>query len=67
MLRRRETLYGRQSLAEEPEGDVVGSTQLYEADGQIRYIPMPTPDPKGTIFPPSLPTYLPLAQRTTGC
>ena len=56
MLRRRNTLYGRQVLAEEPEGDVVGSTQLYEAGGQIRYIPMPTPDPKGTI--PCLPTCL---------
>jgi hypothetical protein len=26
---------------------VVGSTELYQDDGQIRYIPMPTPDPKG--------------------
>ena len=33
-------------------GDVVGSTQLYEAGGQIRFIPMPTPDPKGTTSPP---------------
>ena len=52
MLRRRNTLYGRQALTDDSAGDVVGSTQLYEAGGQIRFIPMPTPDPKGTTSPP---------------
>ena len=56
MLRRRNTLYGHQALPDDTTGDVVGSTQLYEADGQIRFIPMPTPDPKGTTshFPLSV-------------
>jgi hypothetical protein len=31
---------------ESPDALVVGTTQLFEG-GQIRYIPMPTPDPKG--------------------
>ncbi|RYP85954.1 hypothetical protein DL770_004967 [Monosporascus sp. CRB-9-2] len=47
--RRRNTIYGREALTESVEDLVVGTTQLYEADGQIRYIPMPTPDPKGTL------------------
>jgi hypothetical protein len=28
---------------------VVGTTNLYQ-NGEIRYVPMPTPDPKGTYL-----------------
>lgn len=31
---------------ESPDAQVVGTTQLFEG-GVIRYVPMPTPDPKG--------------------
>lgn len=35
----------------EAPAQVVGTTNLYE-NGQLNYIPMPTPDPKG-MSPPS--------------
>jgi len=34
----------------EGPAQVVGTTNLYE-NGQLNYIPMPTPDPKGKSFP----------------
>lgn len=44
----RNAVYGREPLTDSTEDLVVGSTQLYEANGQMRYVPMPTADPKGT-------------------
>jgi hypothetical protein len=37
---------GTVTTVEGPKSLVVGTTQLFE-NGRIRYIPMPTPDPKG--------------------
>lgn len=37
---------------ESPDALVVGTTQLFEG-GQIRYIPMPTPDPKDPLNLPN--------------
>lgn len=39
-----ETRNGDVALVE----NVMGSTTLYGENGQMRFVPMPTPDPKGT-------------------
>jgi hypothetical protein len=38
----------------EPSAQVVGTTNLYE-NGELNYIPMPTPDPKGELHRTSIP------------
>lgn len=48
--RLRNTMYGREALTDSTEDLVVGSTKLYEANGQMRHVPMPTPDPKGIYY-----------------
>ncbi|KAI1246119.1 hypothetical protein MGN70_013016 [Eutypa lata] len=47
--RLRNAVYGREPLTDSTEDLVVGSTQLYEANGQMRYVPMPTADPKDPL------------------
>ncbi|KAI0125168.1 major facilitator superfamily domain-containing protein [Xylariales sp. AK1849] len=43
-----------------PDAQAVGSTQLFE-NGQIRYIPMPTPDPKDPLNLPEWQKWLAIA------
>jgi hypothetical protein len=38
--------------------EVIGSTDIYDTDGQLRLIPTPPPDPKGNVFPPPPPRLL---------